>query len=327
MLAVSPCFEGEGGEFADAGTVRHDAFKASLEDKPDALALVPDEEQEGVQWAVDYVRLHAPMSDHPLQLEQKVKYLAPDFTEGEGTPDIVCGNVIFDLKWRYRDYEAQMAAYSLALMDKGYDVVKVHVLYANDEKAVPYTFDRTSAEAILAEIYAKVENRNGAFTPSEYCGWCKHKLTCPALIKQAEALRVGREDWELEQYHPSKIEDASEMAKALKLARSVIKWAESVEHHAKEMAVKKGIVPTGFKIQTRQGNRVIPNIAEAFTSSGLPQDKFLTACSVSFTNLSALYADHNAMKKAPAERELERKLGPALTRKTGSMALVENKEK
>ena len=58
------------------------------------------------------------------------------------------------------------------------------------------------------------------------------------------------------------------MGKALTLARAVAGWAEAVEHHAKEMAEKKGIVATGYKLQCKQGKRFIADVAAAFGMAG-----------------------------------------------------------
>jgi hypothetical protein len=328
MLAQCPKFAGTGGEFAEAGTARHNALSEFMRDDSRLLLDELEEEQrDAVIWAAEYIRMVAPMADHPIDFERTLSFTAPDFTEQPGTPDVVCHNHIFDLKWRWRDYTAQMAAYALMLIDKGHAEVKCHLLFGENQTKQILTFDRTSALAVIEPIYAQVSDTGSQPKPCDYCGWCSRSATCPALTKQANAIAAGREDWELEQYHASKIDDPAEMAKALRLARAVIKWAEAIEHHAKEMAVKQGLTLPGFETKTRRGNRYIPSVIEAFPLSGLPQPEFLAACSVSFTDLVERYAAFHSTPKAASERELERKLGSALTRKNSSISLVEKKEK
>jgi hypothetical protein len=326
-LKECPQFDSTGttSEHADAGTKRHKALEKLLaHNDPLPLQDLPEDERDGVTWAADYIRLHAPMSDHPLETERKRSFIAPDFSEISGTPDYVCGNHVFDLKWRYRDYSAQMAAYALMVMDSGHESVICHVLFGEPQKAYRFDFTRESAESIIGPILESAGK--GDPTPCDYCSWCSKSKTCPALIARANAVVGGRDDWKLEQYHASCIEDTLEMGKALKLARQLADWCEAIEHHAKDMALKRGIVPAGFSLKSRQGNRFIKSVLEAFPKAGLPQDVFLAACEVKLSTLVEAYAGFHGSKKAPAERELEAKLGETVQRKPSSMALVADKE-
>jgi hypothetical protein len=99
-----------------------------------------------------------------------------------------------------------------------------------------------------------------------------------------------------------------------------------VDQAAKEMAVKQGIVPEGFKLQSRQGNRFVSSVAAAFPLVGMPQETFLGACEIKLTKLTEAYAAFAGMKKAPAEREICNKLGDVVQRKPATMSLVAEKE-
>jgi hypothetical protein len=333
MLAACPKWITDGDTVAtSAGTNRHAALHAILtqeptSDPPNEYLALDDSDRESVQWAADYVRLKAPMSEYPLECERKDFFVGPDFTRIEGTPDVVCGNHVFDLKSRQRDYTAQMAAYSLMRFERlpGAESVTVHLMYTESRRVQVLEFDREAAEAIVQRIQESVTAPEAGYTPCDYCGWCGARITCPALVARAGAVANGREDWHLEQYHSSQIDDPAEMGKALRMARHLADWCEAVEHRAKEMAIKDGKVPVGFKIQTRQGNRFIPDIKAAFAVAGLPQDEFLAACDVKFSALVDRHAAINGMKKAPAEREMERRLGDALQRKSPSVSLVAEK--
>lgn len=331
-LAECPRFESDptGSEHTTAGTLRHQVFRDLLasvpqEDAAPLLAAAKDlseEDVDGVVWAVEYVRIKANLADHPLVLEQRRAFTGPDFEEITGTPDAICGSDIFDLKWRRSDYTAQMAAYALMLLQMGHGLVRVHVLYAESKKAEVIEFDAAKATSLVFGIIERAAALEAEPSACSFCGWCAKRLTCPAVLKQVNAVVANREDFNLQTWHASEIQSGEEMGKALRIARTVAEWCESVEHHAKDMAIKKGIIPAGFKVQNRQGNRYVASLPDAFAKAGLPQDKFLAACEIKLSRLAEAYMAANGMKKAPAERELEAKLGDTIQRKPSTVSLV-----
>lgn len=332
MLAECPQFVSGGdddvSEYADAGTLRHKALYALLagdDDKP--LLALPEVDRSGVQWAAEQIRLLAPMSDYPLECEVRDSFVGPNFIEISGTPDVVCGPYVFDLKWRPRNYDAQMAAYAGMRFDKGWEKVDVYLLFGATQRKSHLRLDSDGVDEVLLKVINPLLDKAPA-RPCEYCDWCSKRLTCPARLEQVNALAAGREDWELEQYHASKIETPEEMGKALRLAKHVAKWAESVIYHAREMAVKRGVTPTGYKVTTKQGNRYVSSVTEAYARLGMPQDKFLELCSVSLPKLCDAYRQvHGLDTAAGAEKEVVRKLGEVIQRAESSVSLTEIKEK
>lgn len=327
MLAVCPRWESSGGsDDADAGTLRHIALGRALSDDPDPYRGLPEEDADAVRWAADYIRVKAPTSEHPLLLEYKVNPLdlefKPLFPEG-GRLDVACGPVLFDLKTLERDYGPQMAAYALHMFQEGgWDEVQIHLLFTHNKRAHCYKLTEEGATKIVNDILARVKDPLAEPVPCDYCGWCSKRLTCPALLKRVEAVAAARDDWGLSNYHASELTSPEEMGKALRLARCIKEWAESVEYHAKEMAVKQGVVPAGFKLQSRQGARFVASVADAFPRCGLPQDEFLKACDLKFSALVEAYSAFHGQKKAPSERDLETKLGEVLQRKAPTQSLV-----
>lgn len=336
MLAQCSAFEsGTASEYADEGTKRHAALRAHYNGDDTLLDALDDESQEAVKWAAEYIRLHAP-SDMPCVWETKRNWVRPDFSNGSGTPDCVCSNHLFDFKWRRRDYSAQLADYSLAMFEilpVGY-TVHVHILFGADQWAERYDIDRESAERIVAEVLTKCEAPTP--TPCDYCGWCAKKLTCQALVRPA--LRIAKEytDGELNllNWHPSKMESAEEIDTALIVARSVAKWCESVEFHAKEAATKKGLALPHFKVQERAGRAHITDTLAAYQAIGLPAEAFLATCEPRMNTskdktrlgLVDVYAKAKELKKAPAEREVKAKLGDLLQRGKPTISLVSKDE-
>jgi hypothetical protein len=332
-LSACPCFIGDGGNAdTERGTKRHELFSALLS-HPEQEPTIPDGLDEadidGVKWAADYVRMHAPMSDYPLRLEYHVNPLTETFDplfERGGRLDAACGNHLFDLKWRRYDYRAQMCAYALDLFDEfGFATVHVHLLFAESQRAEHFEITETEARQEVDKIICSVLDPNSKPRACDYCGWCANSVTCPVNADRVNAIAAGREDWALEQYHASKIEDPVEMGKALRLARQIADWCESVEHHALNMALKQGKVPGGFALKTRQGNRFISDLSGAFGAAGLPQPDFLKACECKLSRLTETYAAFHVLKKATAEREVCRKLGDLVQRKPSTQYLTTEK--
>ncbi len=315
------------GADAARGTERHKALAALLaSNDPLPLQSLPDEDREGVEWAVDYVRANMTAGAVP-DFERKLSFLGDDFeTVFAGTPDIVAGPDIFDLKWRWADYSAQMAAYAAMVLQAGeFDQVTVHLLFAESKRAEKIVFTIAAAMDTVRKVLESAKP-NATPKPNDFCGWCAKRLTCPAVVERVGAVVRGREDWALSDYHASDLTDEREMAKALTLARLLADWCEAVEHHAKEMVFKQGKQLPGFKIQERRGNRHVVNVRDAFAKAGLPQDDFLAACDVKFSKLVEAAVAVHGMKKTQAERDMEAKLGETLQRKNPSFSLVKEKE-
>lgn len=321
--------------------MRHEAFSKSLAGEANALDGLSSEDIESVTWAVELVRVKAPMADYPLRLEYHVNPMGADFKplfENGGTLDAACGPVLIDLKSRYRDYKAQVAAYALDMFQEhGWPTVKVLLLFTEGQRCVEFAFTEEEAQAIVDGIISKVSDPNRKPTLCDYCGWCAKKLNCPAKLADAARIAAAREEvesesmrafesWLSEGAHVSKIEDATMMGHVLKIARTLSEWCESAEYHAKEMATKRGVIPTGFKIQTRQGNRYVTSVTDAFSRLGLPQEAFLGACEIKPSSAFEAYASFNQLKKSQAEKEVERRLGDVIQRKQSTISLVKEKE-
>ena len=331
MLAKCARWESSGGNDATAaGAARHSALawqlasKAPEATRAESLAQLDDADREAVLWSADYIRTHAPMLDHPLHCERTLTMLDDDFKEVmRGTPDVVCGNQLFDLKWRERDYTAQMAAYALMLMEEsGWPEVHVHVLYGERQRAERFTLDREGAQNLVDAILANVGSAKPP-TPCDYCGWCARRLTCSALTGTAKKVADGYsiED-RVHNWHPSEQTDAEQLSVMLYIARKVLKpWIESVEYHALDAITKQGLAIPGYELKTRKAREWIADVAGAFAAAGLPQDDFLRCCDVRL-NTSKTYPDKHGivdtyakvreLKKAPAKRDLMAKLAPVM---------------
>lgn len=324
MLRMCPKFRGKGGEFAEDGTIRHHCLNEYLNGDEHAFDNYTEEQQDGLLWAAEYIKLKAPLADHPLICETTGHLICPNGEAMDGTPDATCGNYVFDLKWRYRNYRPQMAAYALMLMqERSVDHATTAALFAAEgfHKAEVETWTPEKAWNAIKDIIEGVLAPDAQENPNDYCGWCQHtlnedgKTTCPALIDRINGVIMGREDWKLQQYHASEMKDGKELGKALRIARALKDWCAAVEHFAREVGEKQGIMIEGFEWKSRRGNRYVADLTAAYPLLGIPQEHFLKSCTMSPRKLFDAYAEVHGLKKTAAEREVENKLGEIIQRK------------
>jgi len=333
MLAQCPKFQGKESEYTTEGKKRHNSFADYFRGDKEAYAKAPEGLREDLEWAIEHVELKAPIRDWTMQVERTLEAVLPNGLKIVGTPDLVCGPKILDLKWRPRDYAAQMAAYAFMVLDEAeqkaeqkgeqFTEVESFLLFGGTQTVRPHKWTKESAWETIKGIITNVESPWAAPTPCEYCGWCAlNPDKCEALTQQVNIALASNPEWELPQWHSSEMKTAKELGLALKIARTLKDWCESVEFNVKEKAIKEGIVAEGFQVQQRQGSRAIEDLQAAFGKSNLPQTEFLKACSVKFKSLIEVYANFHGHKKAPAERDLEQRLEGIIFRKSPTVMLV-----
>ncbi len=338
MLAQCPRFtSGVSGQYAEIGTRRHKLlrrmFDADFTD--DEATGMAEEDVAGIKWAVDYIRVHAPMSDYHLSWESPLSIEWDDFSTINGTPDCTCGPDLFDFKWRARDYTAQMAAYALGMTQRGHPVVNVHLLFGATQRAEKFTLTESACRQILAPILESVASASPQPTPCDYCGWCQDRLVCPALLGTAEKVANGYAQEPIS-WHPSKMITPEEIAMGLTVWRTILKpWGDSMEWHALESAQKLGLKLPGYELKTKRGREYCSDVARAFQSAGLPQETFLQCCDLRLNTSKSYpdkigirdaYAKQNGLALAPAKRELARRLQECMGRGNDSMQLVPTKQ-
>jgi hypothetical protein len=324
-LSQCPCFESGSSEYADGGTMRHNGLSGLLQNPPDEseLFFLPEEDQDGVRWAANYIKQHAP-SQYPIQSEVRGSFIDADFAWVPGTRDVVAGPHLFDLKWRRRDYSAQMAAY--VLMDDEHEEITVHVLYGESMHYDRYKITKDAALAIVDPIIAKAKDPERKPTPCEYCSMCALRLTCKAHIERAQAVVQGREDWPIavKQFHATQITTPEEMAQLLEWAEYLERWAKGIKWRAVQMWEKEGVAIPGCKLKENRGKKFITDMQAAFESSGLPLDRFLKCLKANWKDLESLYTELNKgprTKKATVA-ELTKKLEPYISRPKSKFTVV-----
>jgi hypothetical protein len=156
--------------------------------------------------------------------------------------------------------------------------------------------------------------------PSEKaCEYCPAKAMCPAL--KARGLSLAK-------VHSSQLIDPEVMGGLLTKAKMVKKWAESVEYHAKMMALRNGGLP-GYKLRAMKGRREITNAQAAFDllSAYFTPQEYMAHCEVGVGALETAFiakvrAEEPKTSVAAAKSLFETTLLSVIARGQESQTLV-----
>jgi len=162
----------------------------------------------------------------------------------------------------------------------------------------------------------------------DYCGFCAHRTTCPAITGQVEAVARTAPTWEdlaPAIRDPAAITDPTLAAKALTVARFVSTWADAIRARATELA-KGGAVLPGYRLQERKGAREVTDLDAAFTRTGLTPGQFVSTCKLSLPKLGDAFATARGLSKAAAGREVEALLADLIREGTPTVSLVPDRK-
>ena len=111
--------------------------------------------------------------------------------EHTGTVDGVAAraNWSMDLKsGQIYDYQGQMAAYALGLMQMRFEQEwTTHLLFCDQQKMVTQHWTYISAKETVQRI---LDNVGTAPVQNDYCNWCAKSLTCPARVASKDSALV-----------------------------------------------------------------------------------------------------------------------------------------
>ena len=344
--AQCPAFDSDPAERADAteGTHQHSVLAALLFGNDARLAELSQDAAEAVTWAADYVRALA--GGAPVLTEQAVSFTAPDsFAPGgksevfSGTADAIIihqpGNLADLIDYKSGadgDHRPQLAGYALALfsMRTRLKTIRAHVLYGRSRHADTWALTQADAAGtVLPILDARRDPARHVPVACDYCGFCVHRATCPALTSQVEAVArtTTPDEWEALApaiRDPAAITDPALAAKALTVARYVQTWADAIRAKATELA-KGGATLPGWRLQERRGAREVADIEAAYSRTGIPAADFLTACKVSLPKLADAIAKARSLPKKQAAAEVEAMLAGLIEERPPTVALVQSK--
>jgi hypothetical protein len=321
---------------AAVGTRVHGLI-ASLVSNPDhdIPASVPDEEKYQAVYGANQIRMIIP-DGAEIKSEHRLTYLDENFeTVYFGTADYFWADAdsvyIADIKTGREkvNVSSQLIGYALAAMQAtGKKYARCYTVWTRLKLVDNFVAEYETAEKYTNKIITS-RKYNADPRPCDYCRWCEHLATCPAAKKGIVAIAENYESkeaaitFDLEQWHSSEITNPEQMAQAMDLARLAEAWAGSVKHHCRKMMMDAGLeeIP-GYKLQNRKGAKVITDINKAYALAGLPPEKFLAACKISFNELAEKLKDERGISSAKAKKELEEMLCEVITESDGSISVV-----
>jgi len=322
---------GESSEYADSGTRIHAAFASILkgENPMESSAGLHGDEFVDALWAGEYLIKYY---GKPTGIEERLAYLDDNLVEVYfGTCDAYYAPeqekplTIADLKTgQRRDYNMQMSAYALPLMDRyGVDIATILILYSKERIVDAYAISRKYAEQSLSFVRDQIAlaNIGAPPTPCDYCGWCAHKADCPALNSITTGL-IKRDLLTTELAEVTHPDQLGELKRLVEYARTQL---DAIEDHIKRQA-HAGTIPTGYRMGTRAGAVEITDINGAFNVCDMTESEFMAACKVSFPQLVKQYAKRHSMTESAAREELETRLNGYAERKPDTQYLMKAKK-
>ena len=256
------CFESAPGSSpaAQRGVNMDGAFRGVLMGNLKPINSLDPAEKSAVEWAVEQVVLLS-AGMNIVADEEKLKVSTPGITH-IGTEDarVPAMNLSFDLKsGQMRNYLEQMAAYALGNMEAGFtDKWTCILLFCDQRTAIRHDFTFEQAKAIVDEVIKGYTDPNKKPTPCDYCGWCKIKNTCVALVQPIVATKnivevetINTNLDELKKEITASPERLSKFLKAAKLFEKEL-W-DYAKDEAKRL-LKEGKEVPGWALQTQKGS-------------------------------------------------------------------------
>lgn len=305
---------------AARGQAQHKALAKYLVGEPDPFADLAEWEMKQVLWVAEEVIQHAAAMGYgrsEIQTEQRVTLLGPSWNVLYfGTLDIRYGPFICDAKFGdMRNYFPQLAGYGLAVMEADeVDRLFLRTIYGRWRKAQQYVLDRQTAEPVVYGILRRRHSKDKHPVLCEFCGWCKHKLTCSAVNGVVDAVLSKREDWamRLPTAHVSLAHSNPVTLGAMRfLWKAYIEpWGKSVEYASATMADGGGTI-LGFDKRPEKGRVRMDsslNVAKVLVASGLKIEDVLGAAKLTMSKLAQAYHARFGGTKAEAARVVEKAL-------------------
>ena len=190
-----------------------------------------------------------------------------------------------------------MCAYANALMSDNFemDEVECHILYSKYRVHQTYTINRTQAKTLIDELITRVTAPNPERATNEYCSWCEHILTCPAIMKSVGHLsgytleEDSKPTEELVLSGEVNEGEAAKISTLIPIAKAVAAWSKELLNRAKDFED----IPD-YKWKEQQGARFITDIDQAYHTLDMASgegsiERFLECCSLSVSKLESVY--------------------------------------
>ena len=231
-----------------------------------------------------------------------------------GTVDGVAAwaNWSMDLKsGQIYDYQGQMAAYALGLMQMRFEQDwTTHLLFCDQQKLVTHHWTYKSASDMVRGILANVGTGP---RENDYCGWCAKSLTCPARVASKDSALVtvaGLAPTVQDEGFLALLNDPVQLGKFLAACNTLEDFRDAAKNKARLMLECDIKVP-GWRLQKPRASEYIEaeHLAQAVTSGVIDAgDAIRAQGSMSAKKAEALWSAAGAVLP---DEIVQRKVGQA----------------
>jgi hypothetical protein len=174
-----------------------------------------------------------------------------------GEVDALCPQLFcsFDLKTgQYYDYELQMAAYALGLMEKYFaETWTTWILFCDLRRVYKYVFTYEKARQLVLEVRAWYDAAGPpAYNP--YCCWCANAAECPVLINRADHALALIEKPKFD--FSGLLADPQRLGLFLTACRALEPYQQQATDRTKQYLLAKTDVP-GWSLTTRAPGKYV----------------------------------------------------------------------
>jgi hypothetical protein len=274
---------------------------------------LPEEDAQAVRWAIDQcIRLNGG-ADKLTTDEDKCR-IHTEGLEHRGTADGVAikGRWLIDLKsGQIYDYQSQMAAYALGLMQEHFvGEWTTHLLFCDQRQVVTHVWSYRTASELVAKVLANVGT---APVENDYCGWCSKSLTCPARVASKDSALVtvaGLAPTVQDEGFLALLNDPDRLGQFLAACQTLDDFRDAAKAKARELLEAGQKVP-GWRLQKPRASEYIEaeHIAQAVRNGAIgASDAILAQGSISIKKAQALWSAAGAVLP---DEIVQRKIGQA----------------
>ena len=191
-LALCGQYEGAPGTSpaAERGTKLDQAFRHAWTTGEFPNWDLSEDDAQAIRWTINQCAILGGIADELLTADEACRVTTAGI-DHTGTVDGVAAlaNWSMDLKsGQIYDYQGQMAAYALGLMQMRFEQSwTTHLLFCDQRQVVTHHWTYKSASDLVRGILSNVGTGP---RQNDYCGWCAKSLTCPARVKAKDQALV-----------------------------------------------------------------------------------------------------------------------------------------
>jgi hypothetical protein len=314
-LALCGQYEGSPGTSpaAERGTKLDAAFRHAWTHGEFPNWDLPEEDAEAVRWTINQCANLGGVRDGLVTRDESCRVQTAGL-EHTGTVDGVAqrANWSMDLKsGQIYDYQAQMAAYALGLMQMRFEQSwTTHLLFCDQRKLVTHHWTYKSASNLVRGILSNVGTGP---RENDYCGWCAKSLTCPARVASKDSALVtvaGLAPTVQDEAFLALLNDPVQLGKFLTACSTLEDFRDAAKAKAREL-LEVGQPVHGWSLQKPRASEYVEaeHLAQAVTNGVIGAgDAIRAQGSMSAKKAEALWSAAGAVLP---DEIVQRKVGQA----------------